>query len=198
MIKKFCCIFLFFILFFLLSSDRKNEKTDFKPIKIYNNTRFLIECEIKKGFFSNKINGELYLKNKEFRLLLGHGSEKRIDVGRGYDYFWYWSYYEDNNTLFYSDLENMDLVLKNSYKPSWMLYVFNNINKLGEKYNLIENNEVISTAEILNNKIIFNFLKEKIIIFIEIKNAFNENYDESIFCIPKNKFKKFIKMIPAK
>jgi hypothetical protein len=137
------------------------------------------------GLLKKTLEGTMFLEDDKFRILLYFASEKKIDVGCNKKYFWYWSKKEEEKTLFYSDVGDMDLVLKEYYSPTWMFNVFKNIDKIGEVYNLYKADKLLSTAKILPNNIIrFYIIEEKLTIIFKIKNASNKNFDESVFKMP--------------
>lgn len=198
MLKIFCFLLNFFLIFLLISSIKNkeiNEKSSKLSVSnIYEKQAFLIECEIKKGIFQKKVDGKIFFKDNKFRLFLYKDLEKKIDVGCDDTYFWYWSYNEQKDTLFYSDYCYMDSVLKDCYQPSWMVRVFKNLNKVGDKYNLIKSNKVVCVATISKQEILYDFKENGLFITIKIKDAF-KNFDESVFKIP-NEFKIYNKMTP--
>lgn len=200
MIKKFY-IFISIILFFLLFQNKfflqkKEENTDV-TIDFSNKRVLELDCEIKKSVFKKNLNGLMFIKNNKYRVLLFNNNLKKIDIGCNEDYFWYWSEREEKNTLFYSDIRHMDMVMKKAYKPSWMFNVFKKIDKKGESFNILDNNKIISKAVVLDKNIIeYSLLEEGIVIKIIIKNALNQNFDEGVFAIPFNEYFIKNKMIP--
>jgi hypothetical protein len=187
MIKKICLLSIIFLLFYL-TKNTKNEIEIPKNQIIINSKdqeELSISCEVSLGFLKKTLDGTMFLEDDAFRILLYSYSEKKIDIGCNKKYFWYWSKKEEENTLFYSDVDDMDLVLKECYSPTWMLSVFKNIDKIGEVYSLNKANKLISTAKILPNNIIkFYIIEEKLTIMFKIKNASKKNFDESVFKMP--------------
>lgn len=198
MLKKICLFLIIFLLFFIIKNITKEfNQPNQNQIKIYSEKQILtINCSVSIGFIKKTLDGEMFLKDDKFRIFLYYNSDKKIDIGCNEEYFWYWSKKEEENTLFYSDKDNMDSVLKDGYSPSWMLSVFKNIENIGEKYNLNKNNKLLSTAEILpNNTIVYSIIEENIRIIFKVKNTLIKNFDESVFIMPNN-FKVLNKMIP--
>ena len=198
MIKKICLFLIIFFLFYLTNNIKKEIETSKNQILINSKDKkeLTINCEISLGLFKKNLDGRMFLENNKFRIFLYIVSEKKIDVGCNEKYFWYWSKKEEENTLFYSDVSDMNLVMKDCYNPSWMLSVFKNIDKKGEVYSLHRGSKLISTATILpNNTIKFQFIEEKLTIVFKIKNAFIKDFDESIFKIP-NHYRVLNKMTP--
>lgn len=187
MIKKICLFLIIFLLFCLIKNIKIETEIPKNQIIINskNKEELSISCEVSLGFLKKTLEGTMFLEDDKFRILLYFASEKKIDVGCNKKYFWYWSKKEEEKTLFYSDVDDMDLVLKECYSPTWMLNVFKNIDKIGEVYNLCKDNKLISTAKILPNNIIkFYIIEEKLTIILKIKNASNKNFDESVFKMP--------------
>lgn len=200
MFKKICLFIIIFLLFLIIKNNKNETKTLQNQIMINSPEKRIlsINCEISLGLFKKILDGDMFIHNENFRIFLYYKSQKKIDIGCNSEYFWYWSKKEDENTLFYSKRSDMDLVLKECYSPSWMFSVFKNLEKIGQKYNLLKDEKILSTAQILSNNIIkYNIIQENITIIFKIKNASIENFNESVFIIPSNEFKNLNKMIPG-
>jgi hypothetical protein len=202
MLKKICIFTSIFFILFLIKNTQYLDKKDVisnpsnNLIDVSQKQMFFLDCELKFVIFKKTLDGVMFLKNENFRILLYDKKDKKIDVGCNEKYFWYWSKNEEKDTLFYSDRVDMDYVLEDSYRPSWMLDVFKNINKPGENFNLLKDNKILSKANILENNIIkFYLVKENITLLFKIKNAFNKNFDESVFDMPEDNYKILNKML---
>lgn len=200
MIKK---IYIFISIIFVFLACQKLCLDSESDIKIKKNIDFSVkkaldlDVEIKKGIFKKNIFGLMFIENNNYRIFLYKENIKKIDIGCNEKYFWYWSAQESQDTLFYSENKNKDLVLKRAYNPSWMFNCFKNLDKKGQSFLLTLDSVVVSKATILDNNIIeYNLIEEGIIIKITIKNVLNQNFDKDVFLIPINKFKNHNKMIP--